>query len=375
MNDRVWRALALGAALALVGMSTSAVPRALGRDDTVIDRMAFTSNRAGTAQIYVMNEDGSDQKRLTDSAPFDDMQPAWSPDGTRIAFTRGIGYQSANLGASSIVVMDAGGGNERVLANEQGINLKPAWSPDGRRILYAHGSPTQSPFEIWVMNADGTDKHAVPNSKDAYPAAWSPDGSRIVFNRAVDVWVMNDDGTNQSRLTTTGNNYTPSWAPSERIVFTSTRDGAGKQVYSMDPDGKNQARLVDDGSENKFPAWSPDGLRIAYSRSTIPCDGPECGLTQIGGYEIYSMNADGSDQTRITNTTPPGREFGEGYPAYAPRVRTPAGSRARSSTVTTGMPGLASSGVGTQPVALTATAFVVGGWVLRRLAAKSRSPR
>lgn len=366
MRTRAGWKIAISAVFAVLAAASSKGVSAAATG--TLERIAFTSNRSGTAQIYVMNADGSGQTRLTNSAPFDDMQPAWSPDGTRIAFSRGTSYQSANLGSSSIVVMDSSGGNEQVLAAETGINFRPAWSPDGQRILYIHGSPTQAPFDVWVMNADGTDKHAVNTNGVTNPAAWSPDGSRIVFGRTapLEIWVMNADGTGETRLTTTVPNYTPNWAPSNRIVFTSARDGGAKQVYVMDPDGTNQTRLADDGAENKFPTWSPDGSRIAYSRSTVPCVGAECSSTQLGGYEIYVMNADGSGQTRITNTTPPGREFGDGYPAYAPRVSSAADPGAQSLAVAPAGQILPATGSTQLPVAFSAVLLVAGGSALLR---------
>lgn len=365
MEPKIGTIVALCAALAM--SSTLLMAQGFTDNPDSAGRIAFSSNRSGTAQIYLMNEDGSGQTRLTNSAPFDDMHPAWSPDGRRIAFTRGVGYQSANLIASSIMVTDAGGGDEQVIADEEGINVKPAWSPNGQKILYAHGTATQTPFELWIMNTDGTEKHAVPNSRDAFPAAWSADGRRIVFNRALDIWTMDINGTGLSRLTTTGNNYTPNWAPADRIVFTSTRDGAGKQMYVMEANGENQVRLVDDGAENKFPAWSPDGSRISYSRSTVPCVAAQCSLTQLGGYEIFSMNADGSGQIRLTNTTPPGREFGEGYPAYEPRVAGHSGSDASTSTDANKSPLLPATGSDSWLRAIFAIALILGGSALRRV--------
>lgn len=233
MRIQVGWKIAITAVFAILPFASSkGVPAAA---TGTLDRIAFTSNRTGTAQIYLMTADGSGQTRLTNSAPFDDMQPTWSPDGRRIAFSRGSSYQSANLGSSSIVVMDSGGGNEQVLADETGINFRPAWSPDGQRILYIHGSPTQAPFDVWVMNADGTGKHAVTTSGDTNPAAWSPDGSRIVFGRTapLEIWIMNADGGGRTRLTPTASNYTPNWGPGSRIVFTSTREvGARRELPS-----------------------------------------------------------------------------------------------------------------------------------------------
>lgn len=372
MKTRVgWK---IGISIVFVVLATASSKGASDAAAGTLDRIAFTSNRSGTAQIYVMNADGSGQTRLSNSAPFDDMQPAWSPDGSRIAFTRGNMYQSANLGSSSIVVMDSTGGNEKVLGAETGINFRPAWSPDGQRILYIHGSPTQAPFDLWVMNADGTGKHAVTTSGVANPAAWSPDGSRIVFGRTapLEIWVINADGSGETRLTTTVPNYTPNWAPSNRILFTSAPDGGPKQVYVMDPDGRNQIRLADDGAENKFPAWSPDGSRIAYSRSTIPCIGVECGLTQLGGYEIYVMNADGSGQTQITTTTPPSREFGNGYPAYAPRLESGTAPNAQALADAPQGGILPATGSTQLPFAALAILLMASGSVLLRIA-KSES--
>jgi Tol biopolymer transport system component len=318
---------------AVAGISTSAVSLAVpARASTGNDVIAFTSNRDGTAQVYTMNADGSEQTRVTNSGPFDDIQPAWSPDGTKLAFSRGIGYQSGNLVHSSIVVRTVASGAETVIVNTDGVNFRPAWSPDGSRIAYVHGGASQSPLDLWLVNPDGTNDHALTTTGDSTQPAWSPDGSRIAYNKGPkgnEIWVI-DVATRDTHVLSAAGDFTPSWNPGSRILFTSTRDGGGKQVYVMDADGSHQQRLSYDGGEDKYPSWSPDGTRVAYGRSTVPCDGPsgECALTQLAGFEIFVMRADGSASTRVTTRPVPETQFGESFPTWKPRpgVLTPLGA-------------------------------------------------
>jgi TolB protein len=289
--------------------------------------IAFSSNRDGSAQIYVMNADGSSQTRVTNSFPDDDTQPSWSPDGRTIVFTRGHGYQSSALVQSSLVAVATTTGTERVLVDDPGVNFRPAFSPNGNWIVYVHGPRTANngPFDLWLMRADGSSRHALTASGDVTQPSWSPDGSSIVVNRGSSLAIVSvTDGTIRPLPPPpVGADYTPSWSPGTRIVFSSTRDGGGKQIYVMDPDGSNVQRLVRDGAEDKYPSWSPDGRRIIYSRSTVPCTttGGECSLTQLGGFEIFEMNADGSHQQQLTSNVVPETQFGDGYPTFRPNDR------------------------------------------------------
>jgi TolB protein len=289
--------------------------------------IAFSSNRDGSAQIYVMNGDGSDQTPVTHSIPDDDTQPTWSPDHRTIVFTRGHGYQSSAVVQSSIVAVDVATGSERVLTDDLGVNFRPSFSPDGKWIVYVHGpqTATSGPFDLWLMRPDGSSRHPLTTEGDVTQPSWSPDGRRIVVNRGSALAIMSvTDGTVQPLPPPTGGaDYTPSWSPGTRIVFTSTRDGGGsKQIYVMDPDGHNLQRLVHDDAEYKYPTWSPDGVHIAYSRSTVPCTsaGGECTLTQLGGFEIFEMNADGTGQHQLTSSPIPETQFGDSYPTFRPNV-------------------------------------------------------
>jgi TolB protein len=117
-------------------------------------------------QIYVMNADGTNSRRLGYS-PADDWRPAWSPDGRLIAFI------STRLGSQAIYLMNADGTNPRRLSHDSVEDSDPAWSPDGRFIAFRSKSAEGSRY-IYVMNADGSNPHQVGNDADAYfPAWWS----------------------------------------------------------------------------------------------------------------------------------------------------------------------------------------------------------
>jgi TolB protein len=173
-------------------------------------KIAFESRRDGNSEIYVINANGSGTKRLTANSVFDG-DPAWSPDGKSIAFS------SDRDGNREIYVMNADGANPRRLTNTggrvddvllDGLDADPAWSPDGKRIAF--NSNRDGDYEIYVMNANGSGQRNLTDnaSLDALPA-WSPDGREIVFeseraekgNR--DVYVMSaGTGTVIGRLTT-----------------------------------------------------------------------------------------------------------------------------------------------------------------------------
>jgi formylglycine-generating enzyme required for sulfatase activity len=159
-----------------------------------------------------MNADGSNVQRLTDDLA-EDMRPNWSPDGTRIAFSR---MQDENW---DIYVLEVNGNNLQRLTESDYNKLNPAWSPDGSQIVYM-ASMQRGSFEIRLMDADGSNDHPLPGpGRINEDPAWSPDGTQIVFQSNRDgnweIYVMDADGSNQSRLTNDpAGDYWPSWAPS-----------------------------------------------------------------------------------------------------------------------------------------------------------------
>jgi Tol biopolymer transport system component len=139
-------------------------------------KIAFASNREGNFEIYTINSDGSDQVRLTNN-PGVDNYPAWSPDGTMIAFIR-----ATPEGGLAIFRMNEDGTNETQITPINSIRAPLSWSPDGGRIAF-QDRDSASKLRIFVVNSDGSNRRTVTNDSAASDTdpSWSPDGSRILF--------------------------------------------------------------------------------------------------------------------------------------------------------------------------------------------------
>lgn len=255
--------------------------------DGLIGRIAFQSNRGGgRAKIHVLDRQGI--RRITDG-PGNDMKPAWSPDGTRIAF------YSDRDGNTEIYVVDADGANLRRLTTSPGHDENPAWSPDGRRIAF--DSDRGGTLNLWVMNSDGSGQRQLTSyrvGKAAIPA-WSPDGRWIAFtSNALLGWrvsLIDSQGQQERVLASENGDCRPAWSPDGRsIVFVSVRSDGKGDIWAVDPEGRNLRRLTTDPTLYDYhPAWSPDGQRIVFAA------GPD-----KQSYKLFVMDADGSSRRQLT---------------------------------------------------------------------------
>jgi len=271
-------------------------------------RVAFVSSDVNGKQsdIYTMNPDGSDRKQLTFSQEQEyEQPPVWSPDGTKIAFSRYIAGANGSQGYSEIFVMNADGSEQRRLTSKSkfdGGDGSPTWSPDGTKIAFYHIDSVSMPSVtgIFVMNADGSDQRRLTQSKFDYSATWSPDGTKIAFYRTgsfgAEIFVMNADGSDQRAVASNSKFFgsPPAWSP-DGLKFAVAGALNTYGIYLINVDGSNRTQITD-SLEDGDPAWSPDGSKMTFLRCAVDDD------FGCSDFEIWVVNADGSNPTKLTHT-------------------------------------------------------------------------
>jgi len=283
--------LGFGSTLATVGgraLPALSPASQIGLEEERVEKIAFYSKRSGSCQIYLMNADGSGLQRLTNNSA-KEMSPAISPDGTKIAFA------SNRDGESRIYLMNIDGSDQRRLTNTMNVEILPSWSPDGTKVYFQIEVKGGNSI-LCVCSSDGKEFRKLTDGSVGYIYPMpSPNGREILCNdNGFRVYIMDADGRNPRRI---GNASTmrlrPTWSPDGRRIAYGLLHGMPPnhttEIGVMDSNGGHDAAVTRDGNVNEFPCWSPDGKHIAFQSA------------RDGNFEIYVMNADGSDQHRLTN--------------------------------------------------------------------------
>jgi len=249
-------------------------------------QIAFCSNVSGAWEIWTMKQNGTRQTQLTHFGAFA-IFPDFSPDGSRIAFSGFVGGPEND----QIFVVNAATGLSPVQltscpdAKPDCFSDYPIWSPDGTRVAFTHGDgfdADDNPVneQVWVMDANGSNAHALTSGvdpKDQVPD-WSPDGSRIAYSSgqfgSEGIWTMNADGSHQRQLTgcsptdvspcLAGDDWGTAWSPDgTKIAFLrdlTSLDIADRPVYVINADGSNPTRITPAPGIHAVPAWQARGV-------------------------------------------------------------------------------------------------------------------
>jgi Tol biopolymer transport system component len=223
--------------------------------------------------------------------------PQWSPDGTKIVFM-GIVYLTRD---EDICVINPDGTGLQNLTNETGMDHNPVFRPGTNEIIWDSYHPAESDHIVEIMNLDGSNRRVFTNETWAYAAGahWSPNGTKILFERYFnsnyEIFIVDSDGiSNILNLTNDpGFDSQPSWSTNgTKVVFTSNRFGDW-EIFSMNPDGSLTDRLTTTSGIDNYPMWlSTDGSKIVFESERNGVNSPE----------IYVMDSDGQNQTRLTFT-------------------------------------------------------------------------
>ncbi len=323
-------AVAAATIAACAGAQAHATPP--GRDGKIAFQRFLFQDDPLQADIWLANADGSGERRVT-RAPrgFVDGEPDWSPDGKQIVFQRGPSVD----GPWTLWTVNADGSGARRLTPRRGrcrYESSPAFSPDGSRIAFECLRPTRKAelLSIVVVNANGSNRRVVARGRGAMDIGrpqFSPDGEHLVFeghNVAVKpkngaaTYVVDVDGSGLRRVTpwSLGAGDHPDWSPDGKLILVRSNangpDFYGQgSLFALRPDGGGLRRLTHFGRRVRVlqnGSFSPDGKAVVFATSE--------GAVRSRLPDVFSIRLDGAGLTNVTHA-----KNWDGSPDWGPSAR------------------------------------------------------
>jgi TolB protein len=252
-------------------------------------RIAFVSDRSGNKEIYVMDYDGKNQRRITATGTTA-ITPAWSPVDDRIAYT-------AWRPRPQVEIVSVTGGRQSFAQASGVTNSIPAWSPDGNSIVYV--SRRDGDSEIYLADADGRNARRLTNSRgiDTSPVFNPATGRRLAFvserSGTPQIYTMNSDGTDVLRVTQEGGDAeNPAYSPDGTMIAFAWKKSRTDhfEIFVYEIATQKFVQLTGNAGDNERPAWAPDGKHIVFQSN------------RSGSLQIYSMTVDGRKLLQLTNS-------------------------------------------------------------------------